>query len=1213
MLRSKFTRALRTTLPPRTRQPKALASVGLSIAILTGMLNFLAVPAAAEDSGITVPPGVTVTPGGENCSGVVPTPGSANTLKVLDPGSGQYLNPGGEVGYLISFPTNEANVGDFEIVDCVLLVPAGGAPKDYTRVLEEVSFHKVNNSEVFELAFTFDIPADVQNGDQICNVAKTTASPSKSPASNRKAGPACFVIGGSGRVEKQDKDTGELLDGATFNIHGCVLGAGADPTRQPILISLQDAAGNSLPVPAALAPGSNGLISGDVTAATIAFNGPSGSSCLVTEVSPPPMYLLPPVGERTMTVLIGARAQTRFVFQDPPVPPALGLSKTADAAEVNAGEDIGFTITVSNTAGAGTAKAVTISDPLPSTGGLAWVIDPAKAGCNITSGTLSCAVGDLVGGASFSVHVKSPTTGSSCGEYTNTASVASSNGSAPDATAKVEVLCPGLALTKSADAATVDAGDQIGFTIGVGNTGEGTATDVEVTDVLPTGSGISWSITPAVAGCGIAGGTLTCDFGDLTGGQSRTVHVVSPTTKASCATYPNTATLEATIGSAPAADAQVIVQCPNVTLEKDADDSSVSAGESIGFTITAHNAGPATADSVVVQDNLPSGGGLAWSIGSGLNGDDCSIAGNTLTCSFGDIPAEQSRSVHITSETTAAECRVITNTASATVGNGQNPGDATDTVTVQCPDLSLEKEADALSVSSGDQIGFTITVRNGSEAGTAFGVTLNDPLPTGDGVVWTIAGDSADGSDCGIAAGALVCDFGHLITGAVRSVHVTSPTTGASCKEYPNTATVDATNAEAVPASDSTTVLCPGIEIGKSADAPLVDAGGQIGFTIEVRNSGPGVAKDVVVTDELPGSLEWSVDEDGSDLPEGSVCDIADGVLTCQVGDLPAVGENSDPQVTIHLVAQTAVPTGDAGVGDCASYVNTASAEPSNGEGDTSPDVTTTVRCPIGIDLTKTGPTRAHVGDTVAYQFTVMNIGFVDLVDVSLVDPICDGDIVLVSKGDGDALLEIDTSGASGLQREVWTYRCVRVVRSIDPDPLPNTATVSGTDADQRSITDTASWSIDVIHPAISIVKTANPESVSISGPVTYTYVVTNTGDTMLLNVTVTDDILGGIGTVGQLAPGESITMTKTVQVDASTPPTNIGTAVGTDVLGQTVSANDDAVITVVLPQVLELPAELPRTGSPLDAQTRAAIMLIEVGIFMTLAGRRRRAGRRVD
>ena len=59
--------------------------------------------------------------------------------------------------------------------------------------------------------------------------------------------------------------------------------------------------------------------------------------------------------------------------------------------------------------------------------------------------------------------------------------------------------CPGLHITKMADATTVNAGDAIGFTIGVSNSGPGTATGVTLTDPLPGGSGVSWSISPANA------------------------------------------------------------------------------------------------------------------------------------------------------------------------------------------------------------------------------------------------------------------------------------------------------------------------------------------------------------------------------------------------------------------------------------------------------------------------------------------------------------------------------------------------------------------------------------------------------------------------------------------------------------------------------------------------------------------------------------------
>src|SRR5205807_9857204 len=112
-----------------------------------------------------------------------------------------------------------------------------------------------------------------------------------------------------------------------------------------------------------------------------------------------------------------------------------------------------------------------------------------------------------------------------------------------------------------------------------------------------------------------------------------------------------------------------------------------------------------------------------------------------------------------------------------------------------------------------------------------------------------------------------------------------------------------------------------------------------------------------------------------------------------------------------------------------------------------------------------------------------------------------------------------------------------------------NTAKAEGTDTLGETVNNTANHTALVLHPAITIDKTANPVSISVSGTVTYTYVVRNTGDTTLFNILVTDDILGAIGQLASLAPGESATLAKTVDVDASTPPTNIGTAVGTDVL----------------------------------------------------------------
>ncbi len=92
--------------------------------------------------------------------------------------------------------------------------------------------------------------------------------------------------------------------------------------------------------------------------------------------------------------------------------------------------------------------------------------------------------------------------------------------------------------------------------------GQGTATNVALTDELPAGPDLSWSLDPAVAGCSIEGRLLSCTFGSLTDGETISVHVTSPTTTASCGRYDNTAFAQADNRTAVQRSASVTVVCP---------------------------------------------------------------------------------------------------------------------------------------------------------------------------------------------------------------------------------------------------------------------------------------------------------------------------------------------------------------------------------------------------------------------------------------------------------------------------------------------------------------------------------------------------------------------------------------------------------------------------------------------------------------------------
>ena len=84
---------------------------------------------------------------------------------------------------------------------------------------------------------------------------------------------------------------------------------------------------------------------------------------------------------------------------------------------------------------------------------------------------------------------------------------------------------------------------------------------------------------------------------------------------------------------------------------------------------------------------------------------------------------------------------------------------------------------------------------------------------------------------------------------------------------------------------------------------------------------------------------------------------------------------------------------------------------------------------------------------------------------------------------------------------------------------------------------------VDVVAPRFSIIKTVSPSVTLVGGLVTYSYAVTNTGDTALTNVVVTDDVLGSIGEIPLLAQGGSSLLSTSVTVSVDT--TNVATVVG--------------------------------------------------------------------
>ena len=183
----------------------------------------------------------------------------------------------------------------------------------------------------------------------------------------------------------------------------------------------------------------------------------------------------------------------------------------------------------------------------------------------------------------------------------------------------------------------------------------------------------------------------------------------------------------------------------------------------------------------------------------------------------------------------------------------------------------------------------------------------------------------------------------------------------------------------------------------------------------------------------------------------------------------------------------------------------------------------------IHVEKTPSTDTLPDGGGDVTYTYVVTNTGDVPLSDVTVSDNKCDP--VTFADGDtnDDGVLDLDES---------WSFTCTSTLT----DTTTNTATATG-DYGDTTVTDTDDATVTILPPqdapSVSIDKTADPTTLPEGGGnVTYTYVVTNTGNVSIFDIVVTDDngtplVSGDDFTVicpsDSLEAGEHMTCTATV------------------------------------------------------------------------------------
>ena len=285
--------------------------------------------------------------------------------------------------------------------------------------------------------------------------------------------------------------------------------------------------------------------------------------------------------------------------------------------------------------------------------------------------------------------------------------------------------------------------------------------------------------------------------------------------------------------------------------------------------------------------------------------------------------------------------------------------------------------------------------------------------------------------------------------------------------------------------------------------------------------------------------------------------------LTVSVTD-PHVGLSaiSCPSSTLAASASetcTAIYTTTQADVDAGSISNTGTVTGTNAEYDATvsalSSLTISTVGTAALTLTKSASASSYSapGTGITYSYLVTNTGGVELTGVSVTDPQLGLSAVSCPNG---------TLAAGASETCTATYTTSQA--DVDAGSISNTGTASGTPPTGPAVTATALLTILAVDaPAVSVVKSANVTLYSAPGVViTYSYLVTNTGNVTLTDVSVTDPQLGLSEVTcpsGMLSPSVSETCTATytttlADVDAGSI-SNTGTAGGTAPDNSTVAA----------------------------------------------------------
>ena len=764
----------------------------------------------------------------------------------------------------------------------------------------------------------------------------------------------------------------------------------------------------------------------------------------------------------------------------------LDISKVANSTVIVAGENVGYTVTVTNY-GPSVVTNVVLKDIFNSKELLN--LQYSLNGNDWADYNEAINLGNINAGADVTVYFRAKVNGSVRGDVLNIVNITTGVDDARGnftANETINVMAnTTLVVIKDAEIKELNPGDTVHFIITVIAGGSSDSLNVNLNDILDAKLLDVAGATYAVNGVNKGSWTGSIDLGNMLTGTAVTVDIwakILDTADRDVFNLVNVTSDEHPEGNI--SNTTVHVRIVDLAVDKLVNNSVPKYLDMIEYTIVVVNNGPDKSFNVTVGDLLPDGVKFISSNGQ-YNPD-------TGVWFVGDLDNNESAILKIVVQVIKVG-NIINNVNVTGTGHDTNLTNNNASVSVNVPEsvlLNITKVANSTIIVAGENVGYTVVINNYGPS-VASDVVLKDIFNSNEllnlqyslnGVDWLDYNGSVSLGDINAGADVTVY-FRAKVNGSVRGdvLNIVNITTGVDDARGNFTAN------ETVNVIANTTLA-----VIKDAEIKALNPGDTAHFVITVIAGGS--------SDSLNVKLEDILDAGLLDV-KSATYRINGGNLTNYTQIISLGNMHTGSKIVVDIYAAILSTTGQ----DIFNCVNVTSDE--HPEGNTS---NTTIHVNIAdLEIIKiVNNATPNYGDEITYTITVRNNGPDNSTNIKVSEVLADN-FKFISANASKGYYDL-TNGvwAVGNLTNNETAKLVITVKIVKTGFIQNNVSVNGTGFDPNVTNNNATVNITVPQTAdLSVVKIVNVDRVSVGNRITYTIVVKNNGPDTALDVYAVDKL----------------------------------------------------------------------------------------------------------